>query len=415
MAAQAAAGVGAAGGTGAGGASTSGLSKGGGFERPRSDSKPQGSGDRRKKEREGDEQNDSKDKKRWAKLAALLLLAIYLLSVVFLCIVVVVLFHVQMSQSNSGSAYPSGSGVPPVYWPMYLSAADYYRVSPYLLASIHYQETRFSTAQSSKGGFNSNGCCAGPMQFNVKGGTWGEYEDAFRPIEDERPVSFYPSDRRRLPSCQSVPVVHGCVYDDFDAIAAAADLLHKSGADPSLYSSGTHKAVCSYIGACSEVDGCTGSENEYCEVLPRARKWEQVGLESQQSPLVNLGGVVTAIPHTPAEARALPGLAVWEHERIARWIIPYLIYARAHGWHGEVRQGYRTYAEEVRIARENKVIHAAPGHSNHGKTSFPGGAVDVTESERLSAILRSIPGGSLLKWAGSIDVPHFSYPHDGSF
>jgi hypothetical protein len=75
------------------------------------------------------------------------------------------------------------------------------------------------------------------------------------------------------------------VYDDFDAIAAAAELLHRNHADTSLDSAGTRSAVCSYIGSCSEVDECTGSENQYCQVLPRARSWELAGIPVASGPV----------------------------------------------------------------------------------------------------------------------------------
>jgi hypothetical protein len=165
-------------------------------------------------------------------------------------------------------------------------------VNPYLLASIHMQESGFSTNPTVASGVNAFGCCAGPMQFNVKAGTWDAHKFAFRPIADARPGS-YPLDRRKggscglrpphkpsgmscqaYQSCKSVPAEVGCVYDDFDAIAGAAHKLRADGATESLYSDGTHDAVCAYIGSCSEVDNCTGSVNQYCEVLTRAREWE---------------------------------------------------------------------------------------------------------------------------------------------
>jgi hypothetical protein len=175
--------------------------------------------------------------------------------------------------AEAGESYPAGSEIPAVYWPMYATAGRYYGVNPYLLASIHKQETGFSTHPSTRAGVNFAGCCAGPMQFNVVDGTWDAYKNGFRPIRDSRPAS-YPLQRTRLPSCALVPDNTGCVYDDFDAIAAAAAKLKAGGANTSLYSAGTRRAVCAYIGSCSEVDKCTLSINQYCQVLPRARDWE---------------------------------------------------------------------------------------------------------------------------------------------
>jgi hypothetical protein len=182
--------------------------------------------------------------------------------------------------------------IPAEYWGIYTLAAAHYEISPYLLASIHKQESGFSTNATVGSGVNSYGCCAGPMQFNVRGGTWAVYMNGFRPVARQRP-NAYPLDRRNAQSCQGapgslpcqayrscrgVPANNGCVYDDFDAIAAAAMKLSHDGADEDLYSRGTHAAVCAYIGSCSEVDHCTGSPNQDCEVLTRAREWELTGI-----------------------------------------------------------------------------------------------------------------------------------------
>jgi hypothetical protein len=318
MAAAGAAAAGGAGGAGggagvaggAGGADAAGgIGRGG--SRPSSDSRPQRSNDRsRRDESEGDESQEQERNKRRLKLLLLLLLVLFLFAVFTFCVVLVVVFQASQSQASPQSAngYPTGSGVPPVYWPVYVAAATQYHVNPYLLASIHEQETGFSTATSTKSGFNSNGCCAGPMQFNVKAGTWKAYQYAFRPISEQRSAEHYPSDRRDLPSCRSVPVDTGCVYDDFDAIAGAAEKLHRDGADTSLYSKGTRDAVCSYIGSCSEVESCSGDENQYCEVIPRARKWEQLGVAS--TPAVAPGSRARLLPNGLAAAPADAPLAV---------------------------------------------------------------------------------------------------------
>jgi cell wall-associated NlpC family hydrolase len=138
------------------------------------------------------------------------------------------------------------------------------------LASIHKQETDFSRNPTVRAGTNPWGA-AGPMQFLRT--TWISHDKAFKSIASARPKS-YPLNRKTLPSCAGVPAELGCIYDDFDAIAGAAHKLAADGADMSLTSAGTRRAVCAYIGSCGEVDKCTGSVNQYCQVIPRARKWE---------------------------------------------------------------------------------------------------------------------------------------------
>lgn len=127
-------------------------------------------------------------------------------------------------------------------------------------------------------------------------------------------------------------------------------------------------------------------------------------------------GVTGVIPQTPAQAAALHGIAQFDGHPVARWIIPYLIYARSKGWGGSVNSGFRTLAEGKAIwANPSITVKARPGTSNHEKANFPGGAVDVSNAAQLARILEEIPGGSLLKWAGSADPVHFSHPHNGGF
>jgi hypothetical protein len=110
------------------------------------------------------------------------------------------------------------------FYPIYETAAKAYGVNWLLLASVHKQESAFSTSRGVYRGLNFARCCAGPMQFNVTNGTrstWDRYRDAFRAAE--RPATYnHMTDR------------HPSVYDDFDAVMAAAKLLRDSGASAML-------------------------------------------------------------------------------------------------------------------------------------------------------------------------------------
>ena len=69
--------------------------------------------------------------------------------------------------------------------------------------------------------------------------------------------------RDHLPACANVPRHDGCVYDDVDAIAAAAAYLHDLGAGPEL-DDRAWRAAQRYNGAAAYADA----------VLARARAWE---------------------------------------------------------------------------------------------------------------------------------------------
>ena len=146
------------------------------------------------------------------------------------------------------------------FMPLYREAARSFAVSWRLIASIHRQETAFSTEPSTYHGLNAFGCCAGPMQFNVKNGpvsTWKLYRQSFR--EGDRPVR-YPHRTRSHPS----------VYDDFDAIMAAGALLRDGGATEAL-DGGSWSAAYAYYG--HDRFGTRYAS----EVMGRAEGWERDG------------------------------------------------------------------------------------------------------------------------------------------
>jgi hypothetical protein len=148
----------------------------------------------------------------------------------------------------------------PGFLPLYRQAARTFGVSWRLLASIHRQETAFSTVPNTYHGLNAFGCCAGPMQFNVKNGppsTWALYRESFR--LGDRPRR-YPHPTRKHPS----------IYDDFDAIMAAGALLRDSGATLALDGSAWRAAYAYYGHDLFGVDYAS-------QVLARARGWERDG------------------------------------------------------------------------------------------------------------------------------------------
>jgi hypothetical protein len=146
------------------------------------------------------------------------------------------------------------------FLPLYREAARSFGVSWRLIASIHRQETAFSTVPGTYHGLNAFGCCAGPMQFNVTNGpvtTWELYRDSFR--LGTRPHR-YPHRTRTHPS----------VYDDFDAIMAAGALLRDAGASD-LLDGGSWSAAYAYYGHDRFGVGYAS------QVVARAQGWELTG------------------------------------------------------------------------------------------------------------------------------------------
>ena len=144
------------------------------------------------------------------------------------------------------------------FYGLYEIAARAYGVNWLLIASVHKQETGFSTHSTTYRGLNFARCCAGPMQFNVTNGptsTWERYRHSYRAAP--RPARYpHMSDR------------HPSVYDDFDAIMAAAALLRDGGAGEALDANAWRAAYDYYGHDLTGVDYAS-------QVLARAIGWGQ--------------------------------------------------------------------------------------------------------------------------------------------
>jgi hypothetical protein len=146
------------------------------------------------------------------------------------------------------------------FYPIYATAERTFGVNWLLLASIHMQESAFSTAPSTYAGLNFAHCCGGPMQFNVTNGpvsTWDLVSDSY--IYGRRPASY-----------DHMTATHPSIYDDFDAIMAAAHLLSADGAQYALNAS-AWAAAYDYYG--HDATGVAYAD----EVLARAIGWSQHG------------------------------------------------------------------------------------------------------------------------------------------
>jgi hypothetical protein len=146
------------------------------------------------------------------------------------------------------------------FYPIYSEAQRVFGVNWLLLASIHDQETAFSTAPSTYRGLNFAHCCGGPMQFNVTNGpvtTWRLVRDAYR--YGRRPTAY---DHRTAR--------HPSIYDDFDAVMAAGWLLSSDGAGAALDDAAWWAAY-DYYG--HDETGVGYAD----EVLARAIGWSQHG------------------------------------------------------------------------------------------------------------------------------------------
>jgi hypothetical protein len=179
------------------------------------------------------------------------------------------------------------------FYPVYTVAQRTFNVNWLLIASIHKQETAFSTAPSTYRGLNFAGCCGGPMQFNVTNGpvtTWALMANSYRYAK--RP-SFYGHRTMKHPS----------IYDDFDSIMAAAHLLSSDGATLSL-DAAAWGAAYDYYG--HDPTGVTYAD----QVLARAIGWSQHGF------CINCG-IETSLVQAVHAAYGAPVAATFEAAKTA--------------------------------------------------------------------------------------------------
>jgi hypothetical protein len=112
----------------------------------------------------------------------------------------------------------------------------------------------------------------------------------------------------------------------------------------------------------------------------------------------------------PAAGTVIPQTS-WnpQHKPIASWIAPILQWASEHGWTGSVTSGYRTYGEQASL-NASGAFSAAAGKSNHESATYPGGAVDVSNSSQLMQVLQNYTGPQKLVGGvlGPADPEHFS-------
>jgi hypothetical protein len=149
------------------------------------------------------------------------------------------------------------------FYGIYGEAQRVFGVNWLLLASIHRQESAFSTAPGTYHGLNFAGCCGGPMQFNVTNGragtlsTWQLVANSY--TYGKRPAVY-----------DHMTAKHPSIYDDFDAIMAGAHLLSVDGGGYALDGS-AWTAAYDYYG--HDATGVTYAD----QVLARAIGWSQHG------------------------------------------------------------------------------------------------------------------------------------------
>jgi hypothetical protein len=187
------------------------------------------------------------------------------------------------------------------FYPIYGEAQNTFGVNWLLIASIHKQETAFSTAPSTYHGLNFAGCCGGPMQMNVTNGpvtTWDLVSNSY--IYGHRPAKY-----------NHETATHPSIYDDFDSIMAATHLLSLDGAGYALDDAAWWAAY-DYYG--HDAYGVTYAD----QVLARAIGWSQHGFCTGCGVSSALIAAVQAAYGAPVDAQLEAEESALRRRRLAR-------------------------------------------------------------------------------------------------
>jgi hypothetical protein len=112
-------------------------------------------------------------------------------------------------------------------------------------------------------------------------------------------------------------------------------------------------------------------------------------------------------------ARPRAGVVKFDGRDVAAWFVPYLTWARHHGWQGTVSSGYRSPEHSEHVCRQKCGAPTCPGKcagrtSNHSGRIKPHGAIDVTHYEHFAALMRKCPHKPTIFNDLPLDRMHFS-------
>lgn len=121
-----------------------------------------------------------------------------------------------------------------------------------------------------------------------------------------------------------------------------------------------------------------------------------------------------AVRKSQAEGGKTSGVATFDGKKVAAWMVPYLEFARANGWKGQLVSGWRDPAHSEQLCREMCGRPSCPGRcagrsSNHSGSTKPRGAIDVSQFVEFGRLMRRCPHSPrIFNALGARDPVHFS-------
>lgn len=98
----------------------------------------------------------------------------------------------------------------------------------------------------------------------------------------------------------------------------------------------------------------------------------------------------------PSVRASTAGVQWFDGRQCASWLVPYLQWARAHGWKGYLTSGWRDPAYSEKLCLSMCGRPSCPGRcagraSNHSGSVKPHGAIDVSDYYTFGRLMRSCP------------------------
>lgn len=115
-----------------------------------------------------------------------------------------------------------------------------------------------------------------------------------------------------------------------------------------------------------------------------------------------------------AQASSNTGVGSFDGRPVAKWLIPYLQWARDNGWKGTLNSGWRdpVYSEKLCLSmcgRPSCPGRCAGRSSNHSGSVKPRGAIDVSHYYEFGQLMRRCPlEPRIFNALGARDPVHFS-------
>lgn len=156
----------------------------------------------------------------------------------------------------------------------------------------------------------------------------------------------------------------------------------------------------------------TDQSDKFRRALARPRDWRITSRGTVAR------GIKRRAQHNAAWVRShfRTGVVTYDGVRVARWIVPYLDYARRHGWPGHLVSGYRDPAYSERLCFAMCGAPRCPGRcagrsSNHSGSVKPRGAIDVSNYVVFGRLMQRADAPRnprLINRLGNQDPVHFS-------